>query len=513
MTLKYESNSNSAERLLWDKKKNWIRGLAALSITLSLVIGLEIIAVGFSITTEISSKLVSSTPIYELKGLLSDENQLIFFLAKLIKLIVVASLSCFFYYMFAHKDPFSNASLLLKFQNNNYKTKFFFLEELAFFSKYLPSNIIGEQCEACEKRASCSNLISYNTAEQNWAWNKLFALFDPSDVKYWMQLTNNCRIAYFTKYGLLICFVIVAICYALFLFVNLFFGKQDVGNIILWYLLFLLLMYLVSSLVFGIHFGKSNIWQKFRAKSNHFFDSKEFHKIKKQILCERGKADEDLIKVLTMTNYLGYPIQDKLIHHCLGRNERVPFNTNNIRRIMQYLIAYYSTIYEEAQRNFRTALFFISEDHKYLFPFVKDGINYGTFNDIPSTEVLHEISSNFFDLSNNKNIVVVEAYNENKEISRNTNLETYDKKEHLNLKSIICIPLTFDEEVYNSFNRGLMIFPRKFGALAVDCNDKSIFSEDNHELNTSLIRPFVDRIIYELSLGMYYYGEEVKDHD
>lgn len=165
---------------------------------------------GFSLTSDLTDTLLENILISEdpsFTVLVSSIS------GKFIKMCVIITITFIFLYCFNHKDPFSNSDLFLKLQKNGHKADKFYKKELALISNYLPSNILGQICHDCKKREICKNAIPITTKRQISAWNKLFAYLAPADVSSWMRVTNDCRKAYYQKYGLLFAFSFLLLCY------------------------------------------------------------------------------------------------------------------------------------------------------------------------------------------------------------------------------------------------------------------------------------------------------------
>ena len=168
---------------------------------------------------------------------------------------------------------------------------------------------------------------------------------------------------------------------------------------------------------------------------------------------------------------------------------------------MQHIKALFYVLHKKEVK-FRAALFLLSEDHKYLFPFILDNTNNSKFHCLTDETQVHPISADFFSIS--KDSVAAESWRTKKPISKNNNLKTVLPVSSDHLKSICCYPLEFHDDVYDTLRAEQANLPINFGILCVDCNDEALFSEKNHKLNVLLIKPFAERIIYELSLGVYY---------
>lgn len=254
--------------------------------------------------------------------------------------------------------------------------------------------------------------------------------------------------------------------------------------------------------------GRDGPWKNFKNQSLEYMQSDKFRRLFTEKICNYNKAFNELEKVATMSTYLSYLIEDKLIKHCIDKNEQEAFNKNNIRRIMQHLIALISVLYG-GDIKVRTGLFLVSKDNRYLYPYILDGINYGTFHNLDDESEVHKISKSFFSITR-RDIFVTDTYLNQKPMSKNSGIKNVLGNKHPYMKSIFGCPLKFNEDVYSNFKDEFIWLPIEFGVFCVDCNNENIFSEENNDLNMLLIKPFADRIVYEFSLGIHNYNKEKK---
>ncbi|MEA2096737.1 MAG: hypothetical protein U9P73_08625 [Candidatus Cloacimonadota bacterium] len=509
------NETNQQARKFWENKKDSLRWKVALFFVVLNIVGLEFSAPGNSITTTISSEILNNSSFLpEIIQKINVINQHFGFVdinfvkvaGKSTKILIILIMALICYYFIRNKDPFSNLELLRNIPISGYNRKHFYLKEIAFYAKYIPSNVLAVMCNNCPDGNECTRSIPLLGEEKTRSWCRLFAKLSAPDVISWHKATYECRKAFYLKYGLLFSILFLLIAFVTVAILNKVFLPVPMNQIYLGaYLLLLTSSFIFISFTHGLREGQGGAWRSFREYSKLFFKSIEFDDFIKNNLCCQITSEKEIKSIMTMTNYLSYLVENRLIKHICVEKERTLYNKSNIRRILQHLKAcFYVTNNKEV--NFRCALFLLSENHKYLYPFVRDDSDHSIYYCLNDKSKVHDISSDFFKI--NGNSVVAESWRTKKPLSRNINIQTVCPVSSDHLKSIFCFPLTFHEDVYQNLKEKRGDLPINFGVLCVDSDGKSIFSQKNNNLNTIIIKSFADRIVYELSIGIFYKNKE-----
>ena len=432
------------------------------------------------------------------------------FIGKSTKFIFLGILSLVIYYFIANKEPFSNYELLRKIGIMDKSSVPFYLNEISFYAKYLPSNVIADICNSkCEESDICPNKLPLEGEKKNRAWCRIFGVLDPKDVEYWHEVTYECRKAYFLKYGFLFSAIFLTITSVALFFLHKIIQSIEYDTLLLTgYIILILFAYIFICYTHSLKVNKGGAWRKFKHKSDHFFDLRRFLNLFKEHQCLSISNLKEFKAVTYMIKYIDYILGDKLINHISGKKERTQYNKADLRRILQNITSFFDVLNDKKYK-FRAALFLLSGDHKYLYPFILDNSKKTKFHyQIDETEEsIHEISSDFFSLSSNS--VAAKAYNLGLPISENFKIINMDNEKPSHINSIFCYPLKFSSDVYIYLQKEEKnVFPEKYGVLCIDCDNEDIFSQKNHRLNELLITPFSQRIMFEFSLGLYYSNKE-----
>jgi len=336
-------------------------------------------------------------------------------------------------------------------------------------------------------------------------WCRLFAKFDPKDVVSWHKVTHECRKAFYLQYGFLYSAIFLTFTLIISYLIAQFLSYNISHLLLIAYIIIILFLYVIISYIHGIKNNQNGAWRNFKEHSRNFFNSDEFDYFIKNNLCFQITSKKEIESIMTMNNYLSYLVENKLLVHLCKNKDSLKYNKANLRRIMQHITALYHVLYEK-QYHFRSALFLLSEDQKYLFPFVRDDTNYSRYYCLNDKSTLHTISSNFFSIDGES--IAAETWRTQNSISRDSNLKTVCPASNDHLKSIYCYPLNFNNDIYEILQSIGAEQKINFGILCIDCNAIETFSRKNHKLNSILLKPFVERIIYEITLGIYYYIKE-----
>lgn len=506
-----QNATNQQARKFWETKKDSLRWRIALFFVMINIVGLELVAPGYSITTTISSEIIkNSSFLNEIIVKFHDINKnfglididVVKSAGKSTKILIIFIVALICSYFIRNKDPFSNLELLRNISIDGYSKIHFYLREIAFYAKYVPSNVLAVMCSECQAKNECTKSIPLKSEEKTRSWCRLFAKLSPDDVSSWHEATYECRKAFYLKYGLLYSIFFLSIALVVVSVINKTIFKVPINQMYLvGYILLLATGFMFVSFTHGLKEGQGGAWRKFREQSKLFFNSSEFDVFIKNNLCCKITSEKEVKTILSMTNYLSHLVENKLIKHVCSINERTVYNKSNIRRVLQHLKAFFY-VTNEKQSNFRCALFLLSENHKYLYPFVRDNSDKSVYYCLNDDSKIHDISSEFFRVDGSS--IVAEAWRTNQPVSRNINIQTVCHLHTDHLKSIYCLPVSFHGDVYQSLKDTCGDLPINFGVLCVDSDNSSFFSEKNNNLNTIVVQPFADRIVYELSIGIYY---------
>jgi hypothetical protein len=502
-------STNQATREIWEKKKQKLRWKMALFFVGITIVGFEISASGFSFTTAFVNELFQHSiylqDILKYFDSINDkynfiDTSLVKVLGKSSKILVVFVFAYGWYYFLFNKDPFSNIELLRKIHYKAYKKRYFFLKDIAFYAKHLPSNLLAKKCNECSRKEECENILEEIGDKKTREWCKLFAKLLPVDVEAFHKATYEFRKAFYLKYGFLFSGIILTIGFIIIYFYSAaYLNETSKISLPLIYIFFTFAAYAGVAISNGLKEGQGGAFRRYRENSQKYFSSEDFNDFLSNNLCNQISDAEDIKSILIMNDYLNFIIDNKLQMHCLGNNKREAYNKANIRRILQHLTALFFAL-SSRQHQFRTSFFILSDDQKYLFPFILDSSNKAKFNFLNDTHDIHKICSDFFSI--NKNSAAAEAWRLQRPVCRNSNIQTVLHGPNEHLKSIYCYPLSFNGEIYQQIKSDNLNI--NFGVLSIDCNNENIFSQKNCIINNLLVKPFAHRICYELSLGIYY---------
>jgi hypothetical protein len=188
---KISNATNQQARKFWQNKKDSLRWKMALLFVVINIIGLDLSAPGYSITTIISSEIINNSSFLpEIIQKFHEINQrfglidinFVKVAGKSTKILVILIMALICYYFIRNKDPFSNLELLRNIPINGYNKKHFYLREIAFYAKYLPSNVLAVMCSKCPDGDECARSIPSTGEEKTRAWCRLFAKLSAQDV-------------------------------------------------------------------------------------------------------------------------------------------------------------------------------------------------------------------------------------------------------------------------------------------------------------------------------------------
>ena len=233
--------------------------------------------------------------------------------------------------------------------------------------------------------------------------------------------------------------------------------------------------------------------------------SDRFDEILKDNICWQISKRKEVNFIKTQTECLSDLVESKLLMHFYNRNFRTPNNKANIRRVLQYNTALLYSLFE-GKVNFRTALFLLSDDQTYLMPFILDNTNKTKWNFLNNNNINKELCASFFSIDGDS--VAARSWIKNCVIIKNESINTVKPIDSSHLQSILCYPLELIDEVYDILKEHNPYLNEVIGVLCVDCDDKNVFSVESHRLMEQMVKPFADRILYEFSLGLYYYYKE-----
>ena len=513
-----ENLTNREVRAFWETKKSKMRWKMSLFFAIIAVVGLEIATIEYSLSTIIIENVISKVSIiHEVtsnleiinKKFLFFDTDIIPLLKKSTKLLIAVMLASFWYYFLINKDPLCNYELLRTINYNSKRRKNPIHKEVSFYAKYLPSNIIATICDGCGYKDGCQQRVPMDGDRKTGVWFKIFATLDSKDAYQWLKVTNDCRQALYWKYGLLFSALILSLIYII-LFISSLLNPQLRPSETIFILIGICLVgYFFVGFVNRTEKDQGGAWRNFREHSISFFQSEKYADIQSEKLCYKATTEKDLKSLRMMNNYISYIIEDKLLKHCCGYSEKSKNNKAHIRRILQHAKAYYYVLYDKKIK-FRTALFLLSQDQRYLFPFILDDTNFSRFYCLDNSNKVHEICADFFAIE--KDSVASKAWRTREPISQSQNIATVRDIESDHLQSILCFPLRFNSDVYEYLINQDESFHQFYGVLCIDADSKKVFNNKNYNINIELVKAFADRITYEISLGLYYsYKERGKE--
>jgi hypothetical protein len=521
-----DTNTNADVRTFYESKKTaLITKISFVFIFINLV-AMELIASGFSLSSSVV-ELTASKSLFLKQILLTAPEffnhfgftnvSLFAFFGKGIKFLILFIILALCKYFMNQKDPFKNYELLRNLPKKRLNKFNFLHSEIKFYSRFLPSNILLRICDECDEKTVCPNRIKEDDQSRNKAWCNLFALLPSHEILYWHEATYECRKAYFYKFGFYFTFLYLSF-FTFCLSIYSHFSPNILLNytVIITCLLIPLVLYLIHDSINSTREERGGAWRSYREKSNsYFYKSECFEKLMEENICKKVSPEEHTQKINKVTSYLSYYLKDKLDSHCIIGAERSSLNKENVLRVLKYLVTFLCTEHADHIK-FRAGLFLINPAEEYLYPYILlKSKRLAALIEHNEKDELQKLSADFFSLENDS--VAAKAYLSNEPIVKNFDLKSIRGNSFppKNINSLLCYPLEFYEDVYKKTfkEKENACLPIKFGVLCVDTNEKDIFTFENKRLYIDLLKPFIDRIIYEMSLGVYYHSKERTENE
>ncbi|HEC19764.1 MAG TPA: hypothetical protein ENI97_10535 [Gammaproteobacteria bacterium] len=529
--------TNSRVRQFWQKKKERLRYRVAFVLVMANIVGLELAAPNYSLSSEISKYFVSRSgtlqsfiEYFRTAATVEPGSNPMFFHDP-IKYVVLLSVSGVMTFVIFLLDPLSNPNLIGRLGENKVVPRFWepWLRDLSFYARCAPSNILPTRCGRCRYRSSCKNVLDYHGVDKIERWNELVSKLNPGMLDTHLRAVHNFRRVFFWKHSALLSAVFLSFVYLVVRFLENAFSLQVYRNLeLIAFIVLLLAAYFILCIVSKkkeLHQGGA--YQMYKQSVSRLARSKDFNDLFERYVCNAadpvnkkfdldsfsaGKNSSALtmearaIQLRSVLMQLDRLVKEKsidMMHNGVvwRRGDRA-----SIRRILEKIIDLYSAIFPD-EACFRTCIFIPDYEKRCLRPWLWANslkscpIDFNfEFNKNP------EFNEVYFSFDSNG--PVSSSWRGKEIISTSRGIVDLEGVE--TPKSIIAYPILCAEEQLDVARGASIDLPEIFGVLCVVSNEGKVFSQEREKMNKRLIRSFVDRIIFE---SIQAYLIKIKDGD
>lgn len=529
-----KSDDNFRVRMYWESKKSQIRILFGFLIIIFNIAGIEMSTPHYSITNEFASEIIGHVAVINnyigiaeslknkihndiLNGNNSnyDANDLIVALKTIkfsfyIKFFAYGLFFAIFVFVFVNSDPFSKKYYLMDIiDEDKYKNwkKLPNVKDIFYYAKILPSNKLYYRCQECPYSSYCENSILEDKHKRNELWSKIFILLEPLFISNNLRMINQCRKWHFIKYGLLFSAFFLSIVYLCvriseFLLKNLSVHAN-------WNLLIIIIGCIIMFL-FLREFDDS--LKQLEDSLNTFYSSAAFEQICEKIVCYR-KEPKGIFKPITFKNIqtdtlkLDYEKEiqklkmsieyfsltnakriDRLIQNISLRKYRKPL----LEDILSSIVIMYNAIYRDSHFS---ATLLIPDDNK-LITWITENSEFK--NSDNNDSIKDNDLKSIFELGGES--IASQSWRDNATVSTNIKIPMIYENQSDNLKSLITIPIECSDELYFKANESEYVLDKIIAILCVSSPNGTIFTANNCENHSTILKPFVSMINFYYSL-------------
>ena len=524
-----ESKQNAEIRKHWDSKKILLRFRFSIMASVFIVIGFELSTPNYSMSTWFVEEVLTSSEL--LKSVFTKDWAQEIFVSHFDKdsnLPVYsgtpAKFTLFFIVLFLvsrhflSSDPYSNSELLRNLASPGDRQKPFlvmrWMREIGFYAIYCPSNRLPERCRACATKGCLNRLASANE-RKTFHWNRIFASLPSALANDLLKSTHKCRAVFLSRYSL---WFSAAFLIPVYFFARLFeyntgleVNKNSVliGYIAVLWLTGLLIGYLNSSTTENAR----GVLGTFKECVSNIMHMSEYKEAFERVVCGHddrtnkfrdGAAGVDTEGIpqntwefqalVTMLRYLDDVVKGKLLE-VRSFSEETQQDKNSLRRLLAAVTEMYIAIHNNQYR-FRSALFVPDKESEFLVPLVDIPFPDQDFFSLQGSYSEDNFSKTSRSVASESWVTRQPVYKAGLEIPE------FHEGQREYLKSIAAVPICLDYDLGNLLAADNIQVDSIVGVLCIDSDNVEVFSGQNSSLNELLIRPFANRLVFEMVSGL-----------
>lgn len=505
----------------WNRKKNMLRMIFALIATFLIFIGAELSSPNYSFSTHLYEAISS-------KGSLINElseNQSFHFKGSTLKLLIFFILSYFIYSIFLFNDPLSNTELLRSITipgnsaiKGNKKISFIhkLMDEVIFYAKYCPSNLLTNRCAECANNG-CANRLIISDHKKTSRWNTIFANLENRTICDLLYHTHRCRLMFYFQYSIwfsVFCLVPIYILVRSFeriLGMEVYFNNKEL-------LIYIIVLCFIGLIVRGFNslnkIGSRGVWGHFKEYVERLLEDQSFKDIFDQYVCKHNKMDfsyeekfhlrshskvsqhekisgSELQALLTSMKYIDKIIKLKL-SKILSDDNYIHNDKDHLRNTISAIIEMLVTL-NQSKHRFRGVLLVKDYRERCLTPLVTVPFPGQPFLSYRDPEYFCE------KLSEDSDAIAVQSWQKKSIISAsNEEIPLFHDEQNTYLRSIISLPLIVDKDIQDLFLKNGISLEDIIGVVCLDCDDDIVFSKENQYLNDLILTPFINRLLFQM---------------
>jgi hypothetical protein len=211
-----------------------------------------------------------------------------------------------------------------------------------------------------------------------------------------------------------------------------------------------------------------------------------------------------LQRMLTLIHFLDMLVERKAVA-VMSSTSHVKGLETHLKNILFSLTEMYRR-FDGKTHSFRAVLFVNSPLLEYLDPVVNVSSSNSTYITLADTGLIQR------NLSKNSDSIAMRAVQSGVPVSASgESIPRFHAEQATYQRSIMAYPLTFSKKLKLALATRSRQFPDSAGVLVIDTNDETCFSAENHNYNEVFMRPFVNRMMFEMAISSIQIKE--KNHE
>lgn len=527
---KYLTTQTNAEaRQYWVSRETQIRIYFSIITTVLIVIGIEISAPNQHLsqlfvtyladTTQTGHWLFTHDWVSTFFPLHRDElTESLIYSGGTAKAIAISLIFFFFFIYAISNDPLSNTQLLKNLTATNYgaqrpKVPFYsrIMPELGFYARHMPSTAVDAMCRTCGMYAGCGNSIGKRVTDSALTlWTTVYFQLSAGAVHDLLFRSNRCRAAFLLRYSFWCAAIVLLFVHPSARIFEFLRGVELQPNygLLIYIGGLIVTSYVLGWAMYGNEDSSRGFWGHFKDGVDHLIASQEFAQLFERHVCQRplrifqcdspaeatGRVPGSQIqRLLTLIHFLDMLVERKAIAIVEGsdsKRARHPHLTN-------ILFSLTEMFHQMGNKRhvFRSVLLSNSPNLDYLDPVVFTTSRNGTYLTLTNPDLIHQ------NLSKKNNSIAMQAISSRATVSAvDGGIPRFHDTQLTYQKSIIAYPIVFGPKLRNALLDKAGEFPIPAAVLVIDTTDELCFSPENQQVNEVLIRPFANRIMFEMAV-------------